>query len=894
MPRKPKQPLESATFRAHLEQALDHYADARWLGEHSPLAAPYVLGGALIGEPDADTSVGRGRALQKKLLAAAASLNDAEKRLLQLTYFRPKALRTQAGIATELAISPATYYRQRADAITRLEAAFARLMPSPARAAPPALPMHLIGREPIVQACARGLRNGQTLSLTGPGGLGKTTLGAALVEQRGRGAGEQGSATTPLHLRTFPPSPTFWFTFRPGLNDHLHSLVFALAHFLHQHGQSGLWLQLAANKGRADDALALALATEGLAKLEPAPLLAFDETDLLLPNDFEREEHARIRSFLEALVQSPRGPSSPRFPAMFIGQQLVIETDLHFILEGFTPAEMAQALREAGIQLSRDEAARLREFTHGSPLLVRLFIALHHSGEPIGESLRALGAAPSVGLLLQRIQRRLGLNEKRALMALSVFRTAAPADAFGALGDALERLTARGLVIGDGAGGAELQPALRAAVAQQLSAETRADAHRFAAEALAARGQYAEAAYHFVEAGDPALAIRTWAAHSQHEIARGDAAAALDTFKRISRDALDDEDRRALVLLRSELRERTGESEAALEDLDAIDWRADDPATPRARLLEGLFAATLGQREAALDRYRAGLRTASQQLEWQQAQLHTRLGNLMLRDRDFDAAWRESVLIQFEAEHLQGDIESERGQYAPAQARYEAALRHAEAANDVNAQGRAHMSLATLAARHEDSDVAAQHYAQAEQRFEAEGNRVRAMQCRANLAATRVQLQDYAAAVEPARQAYGFFERAARPYWAALCASNLAEAQLHLGQLDEAEHFAQVALRAEEEDIRPYALTTLGLVALQKRKTQDAKHLLQEAITMAEQIEDQWAVAAAKRALAEVMFARGEADAGRKALDEALAIYADLGLSREVERTRRVLEFLQR
>jgi hypothetical protein len=34
-------------FARSVEIALEHFADPAWLGEHSPLAAPYFLGDAL-------------------------------------------------------------------------------------------------------------------------------------------------------------------------------------------------------------------------------------------------------------------------------------------------------------------------------------------------------------------------------------------------------------------------------------------------------------------------------------------------------------------------------------------------------------------------------------------------------------------------------------------------------------------------------------------------------------------------------------------------------------------------------------------------------------------------------------------------------------------------------
>ena len=71
---KKQKSQSSAPFNEHLRQALNHYRDAAWLGENSPLAARYFLGAALERTRNGTTAVSRGRVLQLELQAAAASL----------------------------------------------------------------------------------------------------------------------------------------------------------------------------------------------------------------------------------------------------------------------------------------------------------------------------------------------------------------------------------------------------------------------------------------------------------------------------------------------------------------------------------------------------------------------------------------------------------------------------------------------------------------------------------------------------------------------------------------------------------------------------------------------------------------------------------------------------
>ena len=72
MARKQKS-QQGEPFYEQLRLALNHFSDPQWLGEHSPLAAPYFLGEALR-HGTTSTAVSRGRTLQKELQAATASL----------------------------------------------------------------------------------------------------------------------------------------------------------------------------------------------------------------------------------------------------------------------------------------------------------------------------------------------------------------------------------------------------------------------------------------------------------------------------------------------------------------------------------------------------------------------------------------------------------------------------------------------------------------------------------------------------------------------------------------------------------------------------------------------------------------------------------------------------
>jgi hypothetical protein len=56
---EPKRMTRTATFFDQVKAALSHYADPHWLGEQSPLAAPYFLGAALHGAAPVANERGR-------------------------------------------------------------------------------------------------------------------------------------------------------------------------------------------------------------------------------------------------------------------------------------------------------------------------------------------------------------------------------------------------------------------------------------------------------------------------------------------------------------------------------------------------------------------------------------------------------------------------------------------------------------------------------------------------------------------------------------------------------------------------------------------------------------------------------------------------------------------
>ncbi|MBN1934091.1 MAG: tetratricopeptide repeat protein [Anaerolineae bacterium] len=852
-------------FNEQLAQALSRFGDPVWLGECSPLAAPYFLGQYLLdrAESGAGAVVARGQALQKLLRDTAAELEEQDRQVLDLSFFQHRR-KSSLAIEDELHISRATYYRYRKQAVQHLEETLVRRLNPALRLEIPPACSQLIGRDDVVKACLEALRAGQTVALTGPSGVGKTTLGAYLS-------------------RCLAPRPVFWFTLRPGLNDRLSSLLFALGYALHRQGASGAWLQLVADEGQVNPEVTLGLIRHDLQGLNgSSPLLCFDEIDLLHPA--EVEAHAQILAFLRGM----QGLA----PMLFIGQELPIEAQHYYSLEGLAAPAVRQMLAEASIHLAIQDVERVQMYTQGTPRLLEMFITLHRSGEPLAEALERLSGSPSVESLLSRVWRRLSAGEQGLLMALAVFRRPAPGDAWPTSLEqsTLNRLVERRLVQWDGHGGVMLLPAFRKVIYARLPAEDKEALHLEAATIRAERGEYTAAVYHFLLGGQPGVAIHVWYPHRTQEINQGQAGAALALFDQVSHNQLNADDARTLVLLRGELRVLAGRYDEIREDLRSISWPASHVATARARRLEGHTLELQSRYDEAARAYREGLETVERLLEGEAAEFHRNLGWTYMRQKDLEQAWREALLARYEVENLQGYLQEERGNYAQAQAHYIAALALATELGHTEGKAKTHDHLAALLARQARFDEAETHLQKAHQYYERIGRKNRLAGLGVNWAYLCNLAGRYREALEPAAIALDAFAALGDSWGMAVAAQNLAEAHLGLGNLEAAAHFAQQVVQEEETGTLPDGLRVLGEVKLAQGALPEAEKLVRQSIQVAEQNQDRFLSAYGWRALGQVYLAQGDAQNAKTALEKAQALFEALELPQEVARTRMVFD----
>jgi tetratricopeptide (TPR) repeat protein len=890
-------------FYEQLRLVLNNYQDLQWLGEHSPLAAPYFLGTALSGAAEAGTAVGRGRVLQQLIQAAADSLWDgtlpgtrealetavqAARQeqgnkgkqyhffLLELRYlrrfFRPRAhppADSEAVIRDYLGVGRGPYFNHLKAAREALGEALIQQLQPTFRLERPPKQATLIGRDTLISRCLARLQLNQTVALIGAGGVGKTALGTAVTNQ-------------------WSSQSVFWFTLRPTLNDQLSSLLFSLGYFLHQRGASGLWLQLVADHGKIENfQLALEQVRGDLYLLHPQPLLCLDEVDHLAADS---EQMTAARQQLLSFLESLRGLA----PILLIGQRVPLLADEHIALEGLVPAQTNQLLSQSGIAFTAAEAARLHGYSGGNARMVWLCAALCQNDRTLTEVLDSLPETAVFQTLFTRLWQTLKPDERQLLQQVAVFRSPAPADAFARATAVIEALAARHIIQQDVQGAISLIPIIRDLIykdRQHLPATEREQAHLLAARIRAERGEYTAAAYHLVQAGEAIAAVQIWYPVRQQEIRRGQAATALALFEQLSPRRLPEAEAQALALLRAELYQLTGEGSQGLAELKAVAWQGESETAVQAHLLQGTFLNALGQPQAALEKLDDGLARLARLMQ-QTVRFRQQRAFIHIQQWQMAEAIQEVRLAQYTTEHLQGLIQEQQGNYDEAYLAFHRALALARSTVHEAGMAETNRELADVLMRQARLDEARLHLQAALDYYERIGDRLSWEKCRSKLAGIHFQAGDYEQMIAVGEASLPFFERANIPYYASITTANLAESYYATGNLQKAEFYAHKTLASEEPNSYPYALYTLGLVRRAQGKLADAEAHLRQAKAVAANNSDGFMEAYALRLLGEVLADRGERETAVQTITQALRQFERLNIPPEIEATRNLLEKL--
>ncbi len=849
-------------FIVTLTEALKNFNDPAWLGEHSPFAAPYFLGNRIDGA--VARAVVRGKALQRLLREAVNEMKGDElfQDIIKFRYFEDLSV---TAVLDKLNLAKSTFHKKIHPAIDSLAEALVHCAkPALRLETPPPIPQEYVGRKSEMACALHALESRKAVALTGSGGVGKTTLGAAVAQGTER--------------------PCFWYTFRPGLNDQLSSLLFALGFFFSQHKATALWSQLVAENQKENQQLPLdvldLLVRADLEKM-PSPLLCFDEVDLLQP---EVPAHAQLIQFLDGLRTLT--------PLLYMGQHALLAADYHIRLEGFTAVEMTHFLAQRAVQLSSAEQQRLSTLTLGNPRLIELALALLAIDEPITALLDGLAEMPSLEYLFSRILQRLTEAECAALMQLAVFRNRAPEDAF--LSSSLSRLIVHRLIQRDGMGGIDLIEVYRLLIYRRLPLEKKQILHNNAATIRSERGSYTAAVYHLVHAGHPEAAIQLWREHQQQEIAQGQAGAALHLWRSVLATSLSQKLSQkgieALTHLCAMLTRYTGDSTQALADIDSILWKTPVFAID-ANLLKGVIANDLSEYGRAETAFDQALLIAAALIESRTAQLYKGRSWMYIRQRELLQAEREADLARCDVEYLDGYLAFNNCQYAKAAAHYHTALELARSRKFVDIVAKCSHTLASVLMV-QDSYIEADRYLQESlSAYTILGDRTSFVRGKIMVAVLENYKSNYETALIVADETEKLLSELhdSNPWFQAVLAQARSEANLALGEIYKAKAQVELVIAAEEINVLPDAYRVYGEILLQRGQLDEAEKFVRESIKFAEKNQDLYLKGYAYRILALIYQAQDKSDSMRKAREEAIACFEEINLPNEVARTQRLL-----
>ncbi|MEM7131257.1 MAG: tetratricopeptide repeat protein [Chloroflexota bacterium] len=860
-------------FRQALKDALNNFRDVGWLGNHSPLATPYLLGNQLLARTVESNAIGR--ALQQVLSNAAQKMKDNQEalhyRIIEQRFFQGQSVEITRG-HPEISLSRSRFYDHLNLAIERLDQLLlAELNPAIRLEAPVTIDVtKLLERQKQSADCQQRLRMNQTVMLTGSGGMGKTALGSFLAQEWGE-------------------ENTLWFTIRPGINDHINSFVFVLAYFCHQQGSSSLWQELIVRPGEMPHTRYAEMIRYTLEQLTVQPLICVDEADLLLP-----ASEGRHAQFIE-LLNLMRG----QVPILLMGQKVFVEADYYEGLTELSPTACNVLLKEARIQV--DESARHRVYTYtaGNPRLLQLLItlmSLYKEGEPISALLAKLPRVPSNDFLLVRILRRLEEIEVALLKELSVFQLPAPADVWTRhpkSGFALSRLIDNRLVQQDAKGAVFLLPVYRDMIAALISSDHHEQLHMKAATIFAERAQYTSAAFHLSQTQEPERAVWSWSDVQQAEINQGQAHAALTLFQSMKSLFLSEESKEKVTLYCARLESLLGNPAKAQADLGALIYRTPILAI-EAEELGGVIANDRGEFGTAEELFRRAISKAEEMVELRLAHSYKGLGWRHYRERELSNAWREVSFARYEVENFEGLIRYAERDYVSAIECYQQAYQIALSLNHHDGIAKTCGNLAKIYSMTGDFEKALTYHNQARETYRRIGKTI-AIDGMENNYAFLLNLSGQHAEAEEVL--LGIVEKKKNstgeptPFLTALIYQGLAEACLGQRKLEEATEYVSYALDQEETAIQPDSLRTRGEILMEQGEFDLAEQQIRESIALIEQNEDPdlYLAGYAWRALATLYIRKNEEPLARKAKKRAIESFERINLANEVERTVKAL-----
>lgn len=429
-------------------------------------------------------------------------------------------------------------------------------------------------------------------------------------------------------------------------------------------------------------------------------------------------------------------------------------------------------------------------------------------------------------------------------------------------------------------------PFFRRLVYEELRAEQREAAHAQAGALRAARGEFTAAAYQYVAAGETETAVALWFPGRELEIERGQASAALDIFGAVSAKRLSRTAAGHLKLIQNQLYLLAGRSQRVIDNMAGFEWHMDGVTAAEAYYQEAQAQRNLGHTDAALEAYDRVITTIDDLVELAANSISYR-SRLYLTEADMRSAHQEARRSHLFAEALDGYLAMAAGRFKEAQAHFETALTLGEGdRKDDRMVVELHRRLGYIAGSLGDVESAEREYGIAIDYYRRVGDKVNLEGVRADLSGVYLNMRQFGRFIPLAEQALRFFESIRHEGRVEQLTVHLAEAYLETDRLDEAAAYANRALVMESPRQRPYALYTLGLVHQRQGRPEHAAVAFADGISTARNNHDRFIEAYLHRLDGRLRLEQGDPAAARAALETALGLFEEMGISYEADVTR--------
>ncbi len=885
-----------------LRKSLNHYDDAEWLGKQSPLASPYFLGERLVGIPNGDTARVRGQLFQEMVVEAFDELwgrdvpasqqrfkkmvrderLEADNQgalyacyLLDLRYLRRYFTKNRPdkrmkSIADYVSVAEPSLYLHVKSARQRLGHLLLKRTQPILRPESPTVPQRFVGRTVVLDQIIDTLHAGQSISLTGMGGMGKTTLGAAVAERwEGR---------------------TFWFTVRPELNDHVQSFLFALADSLKHQGQRQLWTYLRAQTVQTDEqepsgllnSIVIEALRTDLSHIAPGTyLICIDESDRLL----SAEHHPRYTAH-QALIEVI-DMIQTYLPLLLIGQKPIVDTMAHIALAGLNVGETETLIKQSGDTLTQTEITALHTYTKGAPRLLMVATLLLTQGEDV-LALWSAEKSPNLQTLFTRLWQRLSDEEREMVSYLSVFQQPIPLDGWKAHTKAIKSLKTRGIIETAADSTIQLFTTFRWHIYQhELLQEQRVAYHKQAAAMYASLGEFTNAAIHYKKAGDYLAAFQVWYPYRDIELLRGHGVIVRQLFESITAAQLQGNYVDELNALKMRLDKMEGRLSNVATRAEVTKWSDDSEAAAEAHRLAAESNWLMGRTRKADMQLDDALEIYSRVAQ-KTSLIHFRRGNIAVK-HNIDQAQRAKKAIAYELARLTGRIANAAGDFAEAQAQYENALHIAILLKDKQKEANINSFLAQLLAQIGQFEKAIAYANKYIDFCEKTHDHLHAETMRAEIAGMNLQVGKFETVIELGEKSLAILKRIGHTYMQSKVSTYLAEAHYEVGNLEKAKQYVRQVFHIEETADLPYALYTFGLVQKAEGEADKAISTFQQGITIAVQTNDRFIEAYLQRELGVLYQAHFENEASIQSLNRAVDLFKRMGLESELKATQQAL-----